>query len=223
MEVKRIKTEGTRINPLRNVERLLIEVEAVGNGCSVEGHKVLGEVRNDDGTFRRQPTRIEIYVDRLTAVLARTRTDKERRVYERACESHQELLRQWMEDPDNRKRIAACKSKEERERFIHYEYSLRPEHELKGLGYPHGLPPIESCKVIHPGDLDKTIDAREWQKLPAEQRAEWLVEAPITPQNASQRATESNARSIEHMAAEIAKAVAAVGAREDRTQKQSTK
>ena len=62
-----------------------------------------------------------------------------------------------------------------------------------------------------------------YSELPAEQRAEWLVEAPITPQNASQRATESNARSIEHMAAEIAKAVAAVGAREDRTQKQSTK
>lgn len=207
--LQRIKTEGPRINPLRNVERLWLEVEAVGNGCSVETHKVLGEVRNDDGTTRRQVTRIEIYADRLNAVLTRTRTDKERRVWEQACESAQFLRDEWLRK--NHAAIAAKKNAEERARFIHYEYSLTPAHELPRFGYPTGLPPIEVCKVIHPHTLE-AMDAREWLKMPAEKRAEWHVSAPITPENAAQR-------SNENLAQQIGKAIAAGIASERKQQK----
>jgi hypothetical protein len=192
-EIQKIRTEGRRIDPPRNVERIYIEVEAVGNGCTVEGRKALGVVRNDDGTFTRQPTRIEIYVDRLNAVLGRTRTDKERRAYQMAVEAHGEQMKQWMEE--HKAHIAAKKTKEERERWIHITCNLRPEHNLAMLGYPRGLPPLESCKVIHPQSMD-TMDAREWLKLPAERRAEWLVEPPLTPTNAGQRSAEQMANAM---------------------------
>lgn len=207
-EVKRIKTEGRRVDVPRNIERLWLELEAVGSGCSVEGHRVLGEVRNDDGTFSRQPSQIEIYADRLGAVLSRTRTDRDRQKYEQARESARILTDEWIEE--NKAAVNAKKNKEERERFIHLKCNIRPEHELARMGYRTGMPPLESCKIVHPQTYT-TMDAREWQKLPADQRAEWFVEAPITPQNATQRANEN-------LAMQIARAMSQVSAqaREER-------
>lgn len=199
MEVQRIKTEGPRINRLRNVERLWIEVEAVGNGCSIETHKVLGVARNDDGTFRFQPTRIEIYADRLNAVLGRTRTEKERRAHEMACDLARNQIEEWIRE--NQKRVDKILVKEERERMIDLECNIRPEHHYKALGYPTGLPPITTCKVIHPHTYD-TIDAFEFAKLSPEKKREWLVGAPVTPENAAVQANE-------HLAQTIAKAIAA--------------
>lgn len=188
MEVKRIKTEGPRMDATRNVERLWLEVEAVGGGCSVEGHRVLGETRNDDGTLTRQPTLIEIYVDRLPAVIARTRTDKERRVWQQACESAQMLIDEWKRE--NAKVIASKRSQEERDRYVYLHCNVHASQQLAQFGYRTGLPPLDSCKVVHPENTSRTMDVREWQKLPADQRAEWLVDAPITAQNATQRAHE---------------------------------
>lgn len=194
MEVQRIKTEGPRIDPVRNVERLWLEVEsAVGGGCSIEGHAVLGHVRDEKGTLVPQKTRIEVYADRLGAVLNRTRTNTHREIYQRAKESAEILTQDWIRE--HRKEYDGKRSQEEREKFVNLRCMHRPEHELIRMGYRTGLPPLESCKVIHPRN-ETTMDAFEWQKMPPEKRREWLVDAPITPQNAAQRANENLAHQI---------------------------
>jgi hypothetical protein len=215
--LKQIRIEpepGKKIDRVRDVERLWLEVEAVGGGSRVEGHRVLGVKRNDDGTFSGQPTRIEIYIDRLGAVLSRTRTDKERRVHEMAVMACDEQRKQWMEE--NKAAISAKRSKEERDRWIDINCMFRPELEYPRLGYRTGLPPLESCKVLHPQTGD-SMDAFEWRKLPAEQRREWLVDAPKTADNA-------NSRSADALAQAIAKAFANQNqAPQERTQQNKQK
>src|SRR5690349_1706612 len=99
MEVQRIQTEaavGRRIDPPRNVERLWLEVEAVGNGCSLEGHNIKGMEPDGAGGFRFVQTRVEIYVDRLDAVLERVRTDAHRDVWKRAEEAATFQIENWL-------------------------------------------------------------------------------------------------------------------------------
>jgi hypothetical protein len=197
VDVQKIKVEGTRIDPVRNVERLWLEVVcAVGNGCGIEGHIVRGHDVREDGSYGPVPTRIEVYADRLGAVLERVRTDAHRMIHERAAESAQILTDQWIREKGPAfKRMLDTKSPEERARIVGLQCNIRPEIEYARLGYRTGIPPLESCHVVSP-KTGKTIDAREFQKLPHDKQREWLVDAPMTPTNAAQRANENLAHQI---------------------------
>lgn len=189
MDVQRIKTEGKRIDEVRNVERLWLAVTTQSaNGCVVEGHMVRPGA---------DPTRIEVYADRLPGVLARVRTEAHRAAWAQAIKMHE---------------IAAA---QERERHglpadadLGVLWNGCPEIHLQALGYRTGLPPLESCEVIRP-DNGATMDAHAFSRLPEEQRHAWLVEAPMTPMNAAQRANE-------HLAATLAEALSRRDAQEPR-------
>lgn len=170
MDVQRIKTEGTRIDPVRNVERLWLALTTrAQNGASIAGHLV----KPGD-----KPTVIEVYADRLDAVLERVRTDAHREAYAQAVRMHETAA------AEERKRRKVPPDTD-----LGVTWNGCPEIHLGVLGYRTGLPPIETCEVVHPQTLE-TMDAREWQRLPEDKRRAWLVEAPSTPQNAAQRANE---------------------------------
>ncbi len=199
MEVQTIKTEGKRIDPVRDVERLWLEVEAVGNGCSIEGYAVPGEIRNDDGTTTRQRVRVEVYADRLGAVLARTREEKHREAWRRACESAEILTNEWINE--HRKEYEAKKSQGKHHDFVRHGCNHRPSIELSRLGYRTGLPPLDVCNVVHP-KTGATMDAREWAKLDANKRGEWMLPAYVTPGNAQARSGDGIRDALRELLAE---------------------
>lgn len=198
MDVQKIKVEGSRIDPVRNVERLWLEVvAAVGNGCGIEGHMIRGHERRDDGTFGPVPTRIEIYADRLDAVLERVRTDAHRMIHERAVESARILTEDWIRQKGPAfKRMLDGKPPEERARIVSLQCNIRPEIEYQRLGYRTGLPPLESCHIVHPKSGEK-VEAHAYRSMPRDKQREYFVEAPMTPTNAAQRANEHLADAIE--------------------------
>lgn len=180
MNVQQIKTEGRRIDPVRNIERLWLALTTKAqNGASIEGHLV----RPGD-----EPVVIEVYADRLDAVLERTRTAAHREAHAQAVRMHEtqaaEERRQRKLPPDADMGVT---------------WNGCPEIHYAILGYRSGLPPLESCEVVHP-QTKARMDAREWQRLDAAKQREWLVDAPVTPMNAAQRANE-------HLADTIAKAI----------------
>lgn len=194
-EVQRIRTEGHLARP-RNRERVWLEVVAVpANGATIEGHFVRGPLARE-GKLVPQPVRIEVYEDRVAAVLARTRTEAHAEAYRKACEVNDHLRAEWIRE---HKAQVDAQAPHEREQWIDLNCNLRPEQHLVMYGFRDGLPPLESCKVVHPHD-ERTIDAREWMKLDASKRREWLVDAPTTPENAAHRAGE-------HIADQIARAI----------------
>lgn len=178
MEVQRIKTEGTRIDPPRNVERLWLAVSTKSNsGAVVAGqHIAPGE-----------PRVIEVYVDRLPAVLERTKTDAHRQAYEQAVRMHE------VQAAEERKRRKLPPDAD-----LGITWNGCPEIHLGLLGYRDGLPPLESCEVVHPQSGER-MDARAWQQLDEAKRRDWLVDAPQTPQNAAQRANEHLAATMERV------------------------
>jgi hypothetical protein len=203
VDVLKIATEGRRIDPVRNVERLWLEVTAHGNGCSIEGHRVAGTEVTDTGPAF-VPTRIEIYEDHLDAVLERVRTEAHRAAYQAAEIDCVNETQNWIDAKgrEYRRRLES-KAPHDRARMLHMECNLRPAHFLAAKGYRTGIPPLESCHVIHPRTGAK-IDAREFQKLDVEKRREWIVDAPATPQNQSQRANEHLAETLERVLSKFA-------------------
>jgi len=176
MEVQRIKTEGKRIDPVRNIERLWLALTTKSaNGSTVEGHLI------KSGT---EPTMIEVYADRLPHVLERVRTDAHRRAYEMAVEMHKTAHAEEC----RRRKVAAGTD-------LGTSWNGCPEIHLGLLGYRTGIPPIETCEVVHPRTKAR-VDAREFLTLPPEKQREWLVDAPVTPENAAQRANEHLAETI---------------------------
>lgn len=182
MNVQKIPTEGDRIDRVRNAHRLYIEVDAVPvNGTIVQGHRVLGTGR------------VEIYADRLDAVLADVRTEEHARVHLMASEVAERARVVWREQ--NADRLRKIASAEERAAYEHLNCNEVPELYYHHFGARYGLPPLRSCHVVHP-ETDETMDARAWLAMPAEKRAEWLVEPPITPENANTVASKSIADAI---------------------------
>lgn len=188
MDVQRIQTEGKRIDDVRNVERLWLAVSTKSeNGCTIEGHLVRPSA---------DPVRIEVYADRLGRVLERTRTEAHQQAYAQAVRMHETAL---VEERVQRKLPPGTD--------LGVTWNGCPEIHLAILGYRTGLPPLETCEVIRP-DTGATMDARAFAALPADKQREWLVDAPVTPINAAQRANK-------HLADTIARALTA---REDKPQ-----
>lgn len=184
MEVQRIKTEGRRIDDVRTVERLWLALTTKSeNGCTIQGHLVRPGP---------EPVRIEIYADRLGAVLERVRTDAHRAAYAQAVKMHEAA------------RDEECHARDLKPGSdLGMKWNGAPELHLGILGYRSGLPPLETCEVVHPR-TGATMDARAWHVLPDEQQREWLVDAPVTPLNASQLAAESMAETLKNAFAVIA-------------------
>lgn len=203
MEVQTIKTEagiGEKIDRVRDVERLYLEVEAVGNGCGIEGYKIPGETKNEDGTLSRQRVRIEIYADRLGFVLSRTREDKHRRAWEQAEESARILTDEWI-----REHKAEYNRKKELGKHHEYVRLGSPHHasiELTRLGYRTGIPPLDVCNVVHP-KTGATMDAREFSKLDADKRREWTLPAYTTHGNAQARQGEAFVQGMRELLADM--------------------
>lgn len=185
MDLQRINLES-RDKP-RNVGRLVIHVASSAvNGSMVQGYRI-----------PREGAKVEIYVDRLPLVLERVRTQAHRDAYQRARETYQHLRAEWIKE---HQRAYDKKPEHERERWVDLKLNIRPEHELHRL--KQKMPALEYCLVEHPQTGD-TMDAFEWQKLPAEQRAGWLVEPPVTTENAAAR---SNA-AVEQLAALVTRSL----------------
>lgn len=214
-DVLTIKTEGRRIDPVRNQERLWLEVGTTSsNGCSVEGHRIPaaeardlepGEARFPWEVKRWEPVPvvIEVYADRLGAVLERTRTKAHETLYERACEQAASLTEDWIRE--KRKEYEARQTDEERAKFVFANCNHRPEHELVRMNYRSGLPPLVFCRVVNPSDRGQVVDAFDFAELDdaafekkhKARKRDFVVDAPSTPMNAAQRANEHLADVLE--------------------------
>lgn len=176
MEVQRIKTEGQRIDPLRNVERLWIAVTTSTVGGAVAGGHL---VKPGD------PATVEIYVDHLPGVLEQVRTDAHRAAWAQATKMHE---------------VAAAEERKQRklppDADMGVTWNGHPSIHLGILGYRKGLPEIETCDVVHPTKQGERMDARAWLALSADKQKEWMVDAPATPMNQAQRANEHLADTI---------------------------
>lgn len=214
MDVLRISTEGQRIDPVRNVERLWLEVGTTSvNGCSVEGHRVPGAVARAIGDdeerfpweknrFEAVPAVIEVYRDRLGAVLQRTRTRAHDAQLERANEQALVLTNEWIRE--HRAAYEARLTPQDKAAFVYANCNHRPEHEFGRLGFRTGLPPLMFCRVVNPAAPETKVDAFEFHELEEEafekrfrlRKRDFFVDAPTTPMNAAQRANEHLAHTI---------------------------
>lgn len=188
MEIQRIQIEGARIDRVRNMHRMIVEVDAVpAGGVDVQGRRVIGTGR------------VEIYADRLDAVLAEVRTERHQVAYQAAKEAAERTTDEWKRE--NRKALSQFPTEEARAKYVALNCNVRPEQYLNLFGFRTGLPPLASCRVVHPV-TEETVDAREWAKLPADKRSAWLIEPPATPETA-------NAIAVNSIAAAIAAALGA--------------
>lgn len=215
-------TAGKKIDPVRNMERLWLEVGTTSaNGCSIENHRVPGanlrKLRDDEPRDPWQthatepvPVVIEVYADRLDAVLARTRTRMHEATYQTARDIALGRVKNW--ERENKARLDSITSPEERAKHVRIHCNFRPEHEYAALQLHGGMPPLAFCRVVNPKDRNKKADAFDFlepvdddspgltdeaffKKYKA-RKADFMVEAPPTPFNAAQRANENLAQQL---------------------------
>lgn len=196
MEVQRIQTEGQRIDPVRNMHRLWLDVSTTSsNGCIIEGHLVHGPIKHKDGRIEPRTTRIEVYADRIGDVLKRVRTEEHNRVHETALRMH-----------DEARRLECMNRSLPPETDLGLTWAGAPEQHYALLGYRTGLPPLTFCRVVSPNS-GESVDGFAFAALDEEKRKQWLVDAPITPHNASQRANEHFSEVMERTFAGILKRI----------------
>lgn len=183
--VSRIQLPGSglRADAPRNVARIFVQVSTLSaNGCTIEGHLVRPGA----------PVRIEVYVDRLPHVLERVQTDEHRAVLAQATAAAERRNTLWRESPQVAPMLARM-SADERETYLRFNGPgsggpIQPAHVLNELGYRTGLPPLETCLVVH-AQTGATMDARAWLALPRTEREEWVLDPPKTLDNEADRMT----------------------------------
>lgn len=187
----------------RNVPRLVLATSTLsGNGVNVEGHRVDGPTidaptRDAHGkpltrlelrqarraaTPVQVETLIEVYVDRLTAVIARTRTDEHHRVHETAVRMHDEA------------RQMECRARGlPLDTDLDVSWCGAPELHYPVLGYRTGLPPLTKLEVVHPRD-GRRITPEAFLAMPVEEREDFMLRAPSSHENANDKLAETIAR-----------------------------
>lgn len=194
MEVLTIRTEGSRCDPPRNVRRLRLEVLTnSSNGATIEGRWVRGWTKTTEGMKPPEPWQIDVYEDRLPAVLERTRTEEHRRKHKLAEELSEHARQDWINE--HRAEVEG-KPEAKRAEFVdRMGINLQPEHHYRLVGLPSGLPPLEYCKVVHP-TTGEAMDGFEFAKLDRAKRDAWMMAAPRTVENATELAADKQANVI---------------------------
>lgn len=201
--VQRIALEGQRIDRPRNVRRIVVETATDLSGASACGHRITPpDVEGFDprtpwkpAKVTQVPTRIEIYVDQLPALLERVRTAEHEQIIEQAKALADRKNAAWIKK--NAKRLDSM-NEHDRAQYIYFHQPAHWPGELSYLGLRSGAPPLTYARVLHP-QTGESMDAREWLSLPVEERVSWTLGAPPTPLNQQEKATE-------HMADVIARA-----------------
>ena len=216
-DVLTIPTESNglkKIDPPRNMERLWLEVGTTSvNGCTIENHHVPGaklrEPKDGDELLPWQthvvepvPVVIEVYADRLTRVLERTRGKMHEAAYASAVDLAKGQVESW--ERENKAWLDSIDSAEARAKYVRIHCNHRPEHHLAFLGVRGGMPPLVFCKVVDPKNRKRKIDAFDFANLDDDEffkkhkatKASFMVEAPPTPYNAAQRANENLAQQL---------------------------
>lgn len=211
----RIPIEGERIDPVRDVKRIMVEVATDStNGCNVGGgtteasrgghHRIPPPRIDEDGVIHPSIARFEIYTDNLEAVRSRVRTEEHLRILEAARETAKEMRLRWLNEevrPAEQRRLKSMAASDGRgtrldevmRRCPHNEWTVLSE----ATSLRTGLPPLIYIKAV---DRDGIAhDLGEFEKDPSR----FLLDAPPTPVNATRLANE-------HLAATMADAITRV-------------
>lgn len=179
----RIRLEG-RCDPIRPIRRLLVAVR-----CPDDHDSAICEAARIP---RGEERIVEMYVDRLPRVLARTRTDEHRRALAQAQQIAKTKNEAWMK-AEHRK-VEAMRARPPAE-FAKWLSNSQPaascgSQELAMLGYPGGVPPLESVEVVHPTDPSAPrIDGFAFVQLPEAERVAYTIKPPPTAASAAHDAT----------------------------------
>lgn len=182
-DVQRIPVEGKRITPVRNVPRIVLEIETAVP-MTLQGNFIRVKML-EGGEYVRTKARIEIYVDKLAEVMRQYRTEKHEKALAMAELQRDNLVQNWRDD---RKREMSRMTSEERERHVraHCLIDGTAEH-LRALGYKTGIPNLLSVKVVSQQDHTKMVDAEDWGALTDTEKAEFVGVAPASPENATEQ------------------------------------
>lgn len=138
METLTIAAEGKNIDTPRDMTRLLLEVETESmNGCDIEGHYC-----------RRGKTRIEVYSDRLDAVMKRVRNAQHLEALRVAEGIAAEMQQRWLEETQGRNLPRL--NEEQRAKLIaeacpHTRWTVL-DQTMPGM--KGGMPPLTSIAIV---------------------------------------------------------------------------
>jgi len=192
-------TPGKDIDPPRDVQRLVLEVATDSmNGTGIEGHYLPAPAVVDCQRVHKT-VRIEVYADRLNAVLARVRGPKDHEALRLAKEMAPSVRQRWLDDEISPSRQAKLRNEPSTQGFadaleqhMHWKcpvnewtllHEVFPEHR-------HRLPPLLFCRVV---DRDGVAcDMGEFDRRPQD----FLHAAPPTTENRTRLAADHQAKVI---------------------------